>query len=453
LGKGLLGLGGLTSGITGKPAGGTPFGTSDTLAGIGSFKGKELPQGNVRSAAGGGLMRLAEGGAAAQYSPSVEDYTATKNELQRLLPGRNLSDADYNWWANNGGAEAVRREFTPVEANGPTQGEYERALQSEKDTMEAWKRQRENVANVETTSNGDLAKQLWSQYGNTSDPTELQMAMKKTGVTAGDIASAAGVPAKAMAGYLSQYLNPAVTKFGSLQDYVNWKDQQVVSTSPGSWYVVDGASKPPAPVPSPAPAPFNPAPPPAPVSPPVAPQPYPYDPGDIYNPLPEYGDIGDPGITPIVTTQTPMPAGEQPYTTPYEAIRYSSRLLQEGARPGQAWNRGGGQVIYKPVTAARGGLMGLQQGNLGRYAGGGLGRLVQGPGDGVSDSIPATIDGQRPALIAQGEYVMPARVVSELGNGSTDAGAARLDAMVAKIEQAGRAAKRGGDSGAHRFLG
>jgi hypothetical protein len=98
--------------------------------------------------------------------------------------------------------------------------------------------------------------------------------------------------------------------------------------------------------------------------------------------------------------------------------------------------------------------MGLQgQSNLGRYAGGGLGRLVQGPGDGVSDSIPAMIDGQQPALIAQGEYVMPARVVSELGNGSTEAGAARLDQMVSQIEALGKQAGRGKDSGASRILG
>ena len=141
---------------------------------------------------------------------------------------------------------------------------------------------------------------------------------------------------------------------------------------------------------------------------------------------------------------------------PYQAIRHSSRLLPNETRPGSAWDRGGGQVIYQePVrTAASGGLMGLQgQTNLGRYAGGGLGRLVQGPGDGVSDSVPAMIGGQQPALIAQGEYVLPARVVSELGNGSTEAGAQRIDQMVAKIEQMGKSAGRGKDSGAHQLLG
>jgi hypothetical protein len=146
--------------------------------------------------------------------------------------------------------------------------------------------------------------------------------------------------------------------------------------------------------------------------------------------------------------------GGNAVTKPYEAVRYSSRLLPEETRPGSAWTRAGGQVIYNPITAASGGLMGLQdQTNLGRYAGGGLGRLVQGPGDGVSDSVPAMIGGQQPALIAQGEYVLPARVVSELGNGSTEAGAQRIDQMVAKIEQMGKSAGRGKDSGAHQLLG
>jgi hypothetical protein len=91
---------------------------------------------------------------------------------------------------------------------------------------------------------------------------------------------------------------------------------------------------------------------------------------------------------------------------------------------------------------ANGGLMksyamgGNVQGyNLGGYSDGG--RLLKGPGDGVSDDIPATIGNRQPARLADGEFVIPARIVSELGNGSTDAGAKRLYAMMDKI-QAGR---------------
>jgi len=78
------------------------------------------------------------------------------------------------------------------------------------------------------------------------------------------------------------------------------------------------------------------------------------------------------------------------------------------------------------------------------YAGGGIshlggysdgGRLLKGPGDGVSDDIPAQIGARQPARLADGEFVVPARIVSELGNGSTEAGAKRLYAMMDRVQQ------------------
>jgi hypothetical protein len=72
--------------------------------------------------------------------------------------------------------------------------------------------------------------------------------------------------------------------------------------------------------------------------------------------------------------------------------------------------------------------------NLGGYSDGG--RLLRGPGDGVSDSIPATIANKQPARLADGEFVVPARIVSELGNGSTEAGARKLYAMMDRIQKA-----------------
>jgi hypothetical protein len=72
--------------------------------------------------------------------------------------------------------------------------------------------------------------------------------------------------------------------------------------------------------------------------------------------------------------------------------------------------------------------------NLGDYSDGG--RLLKGPGDGVSDSIPATIANKRPARLADGEFVVPARIVSELGNGSTEAGARKLYAMMDRVQKA-----------------
>jgi hypothetical protein len=72
--------------------------------------------------------------------------------------------------------------------------------------------------------------------------------------------------------------------------------------------------------------------------------------------------------------------------------------------------------------------------NLGGYSDGG--RLLRGPGDGVSDSIPAVIGKKQPARLADGEFVVPARIVSELGNGSTEAGARKLYAMMDRIQSA-----------------
>lgn len=71
-------------------------------------------------------------------------------------------------------------------------------------------------------------------------------------------------------------------------------------------------------------------------------------------------------------------------------------------------------------------------GHLGGYSDGG--QLLKGPGDGVSDSIPASINNKQPARLADGEFVIPARIVSELGNGSTDAGAKRLYGMMDRIQ-------------------
>ena len=82
------------------------------------------------------------------------------------------------------------------------------------------------------------------------------------------------------------------------------------------------------------------------------------------------------------------------------------------------------------VLAASGGIMGY---GLGGYAAGGNPRLLKGPGDGMSDDIPATIGNRQPARLADGEFVVPADVVSGLGNGSTDAGAKVLHQMMDKV--------------------
>jgi len=83
----------------------------------------------------------------------------------------------------------------------------------------------------------------------------------------------------------------------------------------------------------------------------------------------------------------------------------------------------------EPIAKAAGGLS-----SLGGYSDGG--RLLRGPGDGISDSIPATIGKKQPARLADGEFVVPARIVSEIGNGSTEAGARKLYAMMDRVQKA-----------------
>lgn len=95
------------------------------------------------------------------------------------------------------------------------------------------------------------------------------------------------------------------------------------------------------------------------------------------------------------------------------------------------WGADGGDGL------AKGGLAALSRdgiSHLGDYSDGG--RLLRGPGDGVSDSIPAVIGRKRPARLADGEFVVPARIVSELGNGSTEAGARKLYAMMDRVQRA-----------------
>jgi hypothetical protein len=103
-----------------------------------------------------------------------------------------------------------------------------------------------------------------------------------------------------------------------------------------------------------------------------------------------------------------------------------------------------------PIGMASGGIAGY---NLGGYAAGGNPRLLKGPGDGMSDNIPATIGDKQPARLADGEFVVPADVVSHLGNGSTDAGAKHLYAMMDKVRKARTGNKKQGkEIKAEKFL-
>ena len=90
------------------------------------------------------------------------------------------------------------------------------------------------------------------------------------------------------------------------------------------------------------------------------------------------------------------------------------------------------ETVVKVADGGR--IMNSGIASLGGYSDGG--QLLRGPGDGVSDDIPATIGDKQPARLADGEFVVPARIVSELGNGSTEAGARKLYAMMDRIKKA-----------------
>jgi len=96
-------------------------------------------------------------------------------------------------------------------------------------------------------------------------------------------------------------------------------------------------------------------------------------------------------------------------------------------------------------TAADGGLMSAKKMAVG-------GRYLDGPGDGVSDSIPATVDGEQPVLLSEGEYIIPAEVVSAVGNGSSDAGAEKFTKLVDTIMAKTRRVAKGKPNGADKLL-
>lgn len=121
------------------------------------------------------------------------------------------------------------------------------------------------------------------------------------------------------------------------------------------------------------------------------------------------------------------------YATPWQSP-VSQNMLEGAADTGvnpitgeMSFGDGGG--ITGLMTYAKGGIA-----DLGSYSDGG--RMLKGPGDGMSDSIPASISGKQPARLADGEFVVPADVVSHLGNGSTDAGARQLYNMMDKVRKA-----------------
>lgn len=129
---------------------------------------------------------------------------------------------------------------------------------------------------------------------------------------------------------------------------------------------------------------------------------------------------------------------------PANIYRQSAPVAQQSVRqsaPNYSLNDSRALLRATNPGMADGGIAGY---SLGGYADGGNPRLLKGPGDGMSDDIPATIGDKQPARLASGEFVVPADVVSHLGNGSTDAGAKHLYNMMDKVRKARTGSKKQG---------
>jgi hypothetical protein len=117
------------------------------------------------------------------------------------------------------------------------------------------------------------------------------------------------------------------------------------------------------------------------------------------------------------------------FATPYQDPRSTNMMQSTAPAGGGTVNMMSGEPNMQGTRLAMGGIT-----DLGGYSDGG--QLLRGPGDGVSDSIPAQIGQHQPARLADGEFVVPARIVSELGNGSTEAGAKQLYKMLDRVQRA-----------------
>ena len=133
---------------------------------------------------------------------------------------------------------------------------------------------------------------------------------------------------------------------------------------------------------------------------------------------------GDPGI---YRDADPTTRGQDAFTA---ALTRLNAMQKRANIKGLPALKAAAAPLSDIQEAAKGGVMS----GLGGYSDGG--RMLKGPGDGMSDSIPGVIGRKQPARLADGEFVVPADVVSHLGNGSTDAGARKLYAMMDKIRKA-----------------
>ena len=156
-------------------------------------------------------------------------------------------------------------------------------------------------------------------------------------------------------------------------------------------------------------------------------------PGGVPTPTPYSGPLSKFKYDPAYYTPT-IPAQPVPYTPMYRDYRSyaDGGTVMDGGSPGTQLQGANDPLMFQSTGVER--MAGGGIASLGNYSDGG--QMLKGPGDGMSDSIPATIAGKQPARLANDEFVVPADVVSHLGNGSSDAGAKQLYKMMYKVRQA-----------------
>jgi hypothetical protein len=158
----------------------------------------------------------------------------------------------------------------------------------------------------------------------------------------------------------------------------------------------------------------------------------------------DFGSMGNYGLGALGQTYS-APTFQAPsmdFSSPAPAVpttSYSAPMTTGAMSTGETapqFGFGNSDVLYGQSALGGG------EPNIFGFAGGGsiqkaaAGKLITGDGDGMSDDIRANINGDQEARLADGEFVIPADVVSHLGNGSTDAGADQLHAMMDRIRKA-----------------
>lgn len=140
-------------------------------------------------------------------------------------------------------------------------------------------------------------------------------------------------------------------------------------------------------------------------------------------------------VTSPIGSTTPIQPAVDEITLPNRGRSFDPRDRFRDQFEGQFRDRfrdsGIPRILQERMQRARP-RFGFEEGGIAKLA---KGRYLDGDTDGMADKVPATIDGKQPAALSDGEFVIPADVVSHLGNGNSDAGAKILEQMMARVRK------------------